>query len=1062
MRNINQLIGIIKGINFDGVINDMEVERIQSWVNKNRNLAYDPKEIELIHIVDSVLEDHIIDDDERELLLDYSDKFLNDIYDDTSKIYELNGIIEGIVCDGEVNEAEVYHLKEWMDKYGEDIREHKPSVKLCKAIDDILEDGIVTDDEKQQLLEMLSNRIIDLQFETRLGYLCKKVKAKKNIGIDLIDLLDNQDAMNEIHRRAELQLSLALDSYSGTLMKDSDIVFVSLCLIGMLEYDGSFYDGVRKVYSNLYRRYSNQKIEGLIRTVLNKYRSETNEKVGSGNKNTIISIALSNTIVPSHFLGGFFEFIYDIYKINFDYDLPDDLYDEFKFIYEGLKSSMISDGDDIQDKVTKKTYKLIKSTKQLISKENELDSLIKLSIIIVKIIDKKIWNKELNIYNPYLKVGYEKWASKLDTVNDRSQRKTSEWRARWEPKLFLEGNDVYLVPPVHKIKSEYNYWDIYIQILCDGQVIFEDRTPDIRKIIAGYKVSGDKIKLDMPLDNISYKIMGGDKTIYDSKDRLYRKFIVFDKNGIEIKNNTDYNGTAVFCYKNDQEKLNPYFTSKEYNLASSNIKYGDSYFIDDRVFNFSALLKPGIFGDVFENTYLIKKGKSENIKIFKNVKFLAFECENKSKDIEISINGKIYNIFDLVNKCVERDGVCKYTVELELNKADTYDIIVYQYIDEKKKKLADFEFVFDPMFETQCKKLDDNTFVYKVISCLSDTEIKGQIELESFCDESIYKEYKGNTYYYQIPFELDAYRLSQGRWRTLSDELWIGDIDNETIIDIYDTEIDEFIVYASSGIVLDTITMIDKGIYKQAKIGFLCSYKEEYNYTYLALLKEGKVKRVVFCNNRCQMRDETEFAFDTVKRTLTINPWFYGKGNVCCEIFNSKNESVFKKENIENNCIIEVKNLNSYEEYEIVFSEKLKGLGLQFKKNKEIKSYKRVFYAKEDFVGKEFKIFDMYYEDVETKYKRSEIPRSYLRLLGKKDNGEFIGEIYIRDENPNFRSNLVKNVDVDICSEVINGNMEIIILKNDKPLSYDEQRKHVTDLPSNEGGDVIFYTIIVE
>lgn len=48
MQNINELVGIIKGIDFDGVINEKEVLRLQSWVDKNRNLAYDKQQIELI------------------------------------------------------------------------------------------------------------------------------------------------------------------------------------------------------------------------------------------------------------------------------------------------------------------------------------------------------------------------------------------------------------------------------------------------------------------------------------------------------------------------------------------------------------------------------------------------------------------------------------------------------------------------------------------------------------------------------------------------------------------------------------------------------------------------------------------------------------------------------------------------------------------------------------------------------------------------------------------------------------------------------------------------------
>ncbi len=72
MQNIHELIGIIKGINFDGVVNNKEIVRLQSWVDKNRNLAYDKREMELINMVDSVLEDYVIDKEEKELMLTIS------------------------------------------------------------------------------------------------------------------------------------------------------------------------------------------------------------------------------------------------------------------------------------------------------------------------------------------------------------------------------------------------------------------------------------------------------------------------------------------------------------------------------------------------------------------------------------------------------------------------------------------------------------------------------------------------------------------------------------------------------------------------------------------------------------------------------------------------------------------------------------------------------------------------------------------------------------------------------------------------------------------------------
>ena len=177
MQNINELIGIIKGINFDGVINDKEVLRLQSWVDKNRNLAYDKQQMELIKMVDSVLEDHIIDDSEKELLITACEEFLKDAGDNSSRIYELNGIIEGVVCDGEVNEAEVLRLKEWMDDYGDSIRDHKPSAELCKAIDDILEErGVELCGEFQ--------RWFDLKRTGKLVEYVKKYNAQGSANID--------------------------------------------------------------------------------------------------------------------------------------------------------------------------------------------------------------------------------------------------------------------------------------------------------------------------------------------------------------------------------------------------------------------------------------------------------------------------------------------------------------------------------------------------------------------------------------------------------------------------------------------------------------------------------------------------------------------------------------------------------------------------------------------------------------------------------------------------------------------------------------------------------------
>ena len=94
---------------------------------------------------------------------------------------------------------------------------------------------------------------------------------------------------------------------------DSEIVFLSLTLIGLLNYDSNFWDYVRQEYEVLYSRFSEQKIEGQIRNVINKYKTDNDPR--------IISYVLKNAIVPKPFLPSFFEFIDDIYRLNFNFNI---------------------------------------------------------------------------------------------------------------------------------------------------------------------------------------------------------------------------------------------------------------------------------------------------------------------------------------------------------------------------------------------------------------------------------------------------------------------------------------------------------------------------------------------------------------------------------------------------------------------------------------------------------------------------------------------------------------------------------------------------------------------
>lgn len=66
-------------------------------------------------------------------------------------LYTLKGLIEGITLDDEINQDEIMELKNWIC-VNEHLERYKPFDEIIGQIKEILSDGIVTDEEKDDLL----------------------------------------------------------------------------------------------------------------------------------------------------------------------------------------------------------------------------------------------------------------------------------------------------------------------------------------------------------------------------------------------------------------------------------------------------------------------------------------------------------------------------------------------------------------------------------------------------------------------------------------------------------------------------------------------------------------------------------------------------------------------------------------------------------------------------------------------------------------------------------------------------------------------------------------------
>lgn len=1059
MRNINELIGIIKGINFDGVINDKEVVRLQLWVDKNRDLAYETRQAELISKVDSILEDHLID--EKELLIAKSEAFLTEMEDDAGKIYELNGIIEGVVCDGVVNEAEVYRLKEWMDEFGDCIRGHRPSEKLCAVIDDILEDGVVTKDEQHQLLHMLSFRIKYSQFETKLDYLCKQVKERKNIGTDLIDILDNESAVTEIHRRAELQLIKELSSYSSDCT-NREIIVISLVLVAMLQYDGNYYGSVRSTYTEVYRRYTEQKVEGFIRSILSRYKKQND----SGSRTRIINVALENAIVPQAFLSAFFEFIFDIYKMNFEYDLPDEPYEDFRFVFEGLRNNMLSDGDDISIKVTQKTYKLIAATKRLITREEGIDAVIKLSIIIVRLIDRRFWDKEVKIYNPYVKVGYECWEAQLKEKarGNREQRvSSSEFRSRWEPKYLMTNNSVYLVPPAHRVKAQYDYKELSVVVLNEGEEIYRNNNCFIKEIIGGYQINPPKIEIKKPLGILTYRLVCRDEVIYDSKDKLNRNCIAFNQEGQEISNNTDFEGTVYFCYKEGEAELQNILTKEFYCIGYKLIRFGDAIGIGHDVFNFSSMVKPGIFGQLHKKCFVSNCEGAEYIPVYKEVNVVAFEADNTCLKYEVLINDKPYKLSEMIYKTTEREAITKYVVDLDLKECGLYTVEINQIVSGKKNKILKEKFVYDNNLFFSAERLEDDQYRIVVSSDILENNIDTIISIGDFELDFIRFSYDGKEYSYLLPFNFGFYSINDGEWNTAQDDLWIEDIPLESTMCLFDSECDGLLVYTEDGTLAeDNIVVQDKGFYKKVAIGFLNSYKNGNKCVMLVFTVAGKKKYSMFCYNKCVIEeDATEIIFSNNPKRVMVTPVFRGKNRVFFELFNKAGEKVYTSKALKSGQTETLGEFNSFEKYTFNFHEKTKILMLR--KNTLLNQRNKTFYAKQDFIDRVFKIETAYFDQfirgdyVEKTY---HFNKAFVRITDLVEENLFEGMIFVTTMKGEWQLDGINPVEVEICSEIIDDTMDVYMTNQGDGLLLDfEKHGILNSLEHPTAPDIFLYTV---
>lgn len=1044
---MSELLGILQSINYDKVINDLEITSLKKWIDINSD-NNDPRFQEIIIKLNKIIEDNLITEKEKNNIIKITEQYY-EFGNNLIGINELVGIIEGIISDDEINDAEINKLNEWLysniQLFGNFFYD-----KIASVVKEVISVGVLNEQGKQQLKILLTFLLKDNNLNGRIEVLKEKVKNNEIIGNQLIELINDNTIVSKIHREAIQQLKILLKKRCSVYDIDSEIIYISLSLIALLSYDGNYYDHVEETYIELYEMYTEQKIEGQIRNIISKYKNE------KGKEYRIISTVLKNAIVPKFYLPSFFDFIFDIYRLNFDYviDPKSDLNEEFSFVYNGIKKDLNFENDSLNLKVTNKTYSLIKSTKDLILESDKVNELITLSISVLKIIDNYYWsNLDLDFENEYFKHGFNVWKQKISDSIQKTKTRNMGFKSMWEPEFKIDGNKIYLEIPNHKIKSFYNYEDLIIEITNGESLVYKNDLLNVYDIIGGYRIENEDVLIADPLGNLRYKLMCKNDIIYDSKEKLYRKHILFNSTGKEMKNNRDYEGTVIICNKEKVNNIQLMSECDNYIIGFIKVKIGDYFKINEEIFNFTTMQSPGILGT-------IKKGKciieNEEIQIYEEVDGIIYETENELNKVVIVVNGKRHRLSEV--KCItKKRGIYnRILVKLEFENG-VYDVIFEENECRNYHQTKRFKFIIDREFQYYNEQISPSEYLV-TIRCLNNTYNK----TINFNNNDICL-IKFENISFVIKINIPLFKLDNENWKNiLENYIWIDDLNSYSNLRINGFDFTKVCVNDENENLLTTLFPSTAKYYFDLSIGTLKSY-ESHNYITLNFYDDDKKTCVLYCYCQCVLNDnKTHFWYDEQKDSFKGIISYFGKGNIIAKVLDQFENTIYeKKVNNEEEVLFE--NLKSFEKYKLQIIDKK--IGFTLEKDKIIYEKNIKYYSIKNFVGRYFPIYLVNFDQmIEKKFTRKSrlLYSTYIEILEAVNEYEFIGNIYIYRGEKRYLDR-INPVEIEFTSDINEGQIEASITKDGDGLFNDfEHHTILNAIDSKTAIDIFSYVINME
>ncbi len=153
------LLGLCEGLVADNELTSTEVAFLDVWLKDNTILRNDPDYIDLVEAVSDALEDGLLTaeelDDLKVLLKDIVQYRGDELYSPEAELEYLLGFLRGVAADQALTDFEILALRAWVHQ--STLPHNKwPSSELLYRIERVVQDGVITAEESEDLHETVS------------------------------------------------------------------------------------------------------------------------------------------------------------------------------------------------------------------------------------------------------------------------------------------------------------------------------------------------------------------------------------------------------------------------------------------------------------------------------------------------------------------------------------------------------------------------------------------------------------------------------------------------------------------------------------------------------------------------------------------------------------------------------------------------------------------------------------------------------------------------------------------------------------------------------------------